>query len=256
MNDKQKRKFQDEFFRRAGENLRSLKLMLDAQPDLCFYVKDLSGRIVALNRRNCEICNVRDESDAIGMRSDDLFPPAKAKSYMADDLRVISSGKPFVNERNLYPADDSDHFTAKSVYPVRDRRGRVIGTMCMYRLVKNPDVVPSWHGAMKAVTRHIAEHYAEPLTTKSLAAIVSMSESTFLRMFARTFGTSPGKYLIGIRLTAARQLLETTQKSLSEIAQDTGFFDHSRFVKTFQRERGITPGEYRRRHLTPLKTAD
>ena len=249
MNGKQKRKFQGDFFRRAGDNLQSLKLMLDAQPDLCFYIKDRSGRIVALNQRNCEICNVRDESDAIGLRSDDLFPPAKAKSYMEDDLTVITTGKPLINERNSYPADDSDHFAAKSVYPVRDRRGSIIGTMCMYRLVKNPDVVPSWHGAMKAVTRHIAEHYAEPLTTKSLAAIVRMSESTFLRVFTRTFGTSPGKYLIGIRLTAARQLLEATQKSLSEIAQDTGFFDHSHFTKTFLRERGITPGEYRRHHM-------
>ena len=247
--DKRKTDFRKDFFRKAGENLMAVKHMLDAQPDVCFYIKDIQGRIVALNRRNCEICNVRDEFDAVGLRSDELFPPSKAKSYMDDDRRVATTGKPIVDEQNSYPADDSGNFTYKSVYPVTDRGGKIIGTMCLYRFVKNPDLVPAWHGAMKAVTRHIAEHYMEQLTTKSLAAIVGLSESTFLRLFSRTFGTSPGKYVTGIRITAARQLLETTQKTLSEIAQETGFFDHSHFAKTFRSERGITPGEYSRRHL-------
>ena len=39
-----------------------------------------------------------------------------------------------------------------------------------------------------------------------------------------------------------------TEMPLSEIAVETGFWDQSHFTKMFKLERGVTPGEYRRRH--------
>ncbi len=36
----------------------------------------------------------------------------------------------------------------------------------------------------------------------------------------------------------------------TEIPVETGFWDQSHFTKTFKHERGVTPGEYRRRHRT------
>ena len=78
--------------------------------------------------------------------------------------------------------------------------------------------------------------------------MVDTSPSNFRRQFTRTLGISPGRYLTAIRLNAARKLLETTEKLVSEIANETGFWDQSHLTKLFKRERGITPGEYRRRH--------
>jgi AraC-like DNA-binding protein len=43
-------------------------------------------------------------------------------------------------------------------------------------------------------------------------------------------------------------MLEETDKLISDIAGESGFYDQSHFTKTFFRERGLTPGEYRRRH--------
>ena len=48
------------------------------------------------------------------------------------------------------------------------------------------------------------------------------------------------------RLNAARKLLTTTEKSVADIAVEVGFFDQSHFIKAFKRERGTTPGRYRR----------
>ncbi len=75
-----------------------------------------------------------------------------------------------------------------------------------------------------------------------------MSKSTFKRTFTRLFEVSPGQYLLRVRLNAARRLLETTDKLISDIALECGFYDQSHFSRLFQRARGLTPGAYRRAH--------
>jgi len=42
--------------------------------------------------------------------------------------------------------------------------------------------------------------------------------------------------------------LEETNRLLSDIALAVGFYDQSRFTRSFKKARGITPGEYRRKH--------
>ncbi|MBR1587154.1 MAG: helix-turn-helix transcriptional regulator [Kiritimatiellae bacterium] len=98
------------------------------------------------------------------------------------------------------------------------------------------------------MTEYIGARYAEDIPLEMLARMVSTSLTNFRRQFTRTFGISPGRHITTIRLNAARRLLESTDKLVSEIAVETGFRDQSHLTKTFKRFRGITPREYRRRH--------
>ncbi len=59
---------------------------------------------------------------------------------------------------------------------------------------------------------------------------------------------TPADYVLNVRVNAARALLETTDKLITDIAVETGFCDHSHFIKTFKRFTGHTPGAYRRTH--------
>ena len=248
MTRREKKKMQADFFRKAGPNAKTFKAMMDVLPDVAFYMKDAQGRIMALNRRNCDFCNIHDELDAIGKHSDDLFSYALAQDYIAYDQRVRTTGRPLINQRDQYAADRSTDYHVKSVFPLRDRDGKIIGTTCLYYKIPPVDGAPDWHGILKPVTEYIRAHYAEDITLDSLSAMVNTSPANFRRQFTRTFGISPGRYIITIRLNAARKLLEATDKLVSEIAAETGFWDQSHFTKIFKRERGITPGEYRRRH--------
>ena len=251
----EKKRFREAFFQEAGPNLLTLKAMLDTLPDVAFYIKDIQQRIVVLNRRNCEICNIKDEFDAVGLRSDELFPNVQATAYMTADRTVIETGEPIVNALSAYPADKSANFTSKCVYPIVGKSGQIIGTTCLYRLIPNPETVPSWHGRVKAATLYIHENYRETITLELLAELVKTSVSKFSRMFTQTLNVSPGRYITDIRITSARKLLEESDKTIADIAQETGFCDHSHFVKTFRRIRGITPGEYRRKHHLALATS-
>ena len=74
-----------------------------------------------------------------------------------------------------------------------------------------------------------------------------MSMSAFRRAFESIMETTPGAYITTIRINKARKLLSESNKTISDIAEECGFYDQSHFTKIFKRMRGITPGGYRRR---------
>ena len=248
MTDSTKRRLRTRFFKALGPNAATFKAMMDAAPLLCVYMKDAKGRIMALNRRNCDVCNIKDEWDAIGLRSDQIFPAEYAEDYMALDKEVLATGKPVLQRITEYPADRSMNFMISDVYPLRDTAGRLIGTARAYRLTSDTRTDSGRYGRMRAVSRYIAEHYAEPINLPHRAALAGMSLSCFKRLFTVTFSMSPGRYVLTVRINAARHLLENTDKLVSDIASECGFFDQSHFSKAFTRIRGVTPGTYRRQH--------
>ena len=244
----EKKRLRDAFFKMVGPNAATFKALFDAAPELCFYMKDIDGRIMALNRRNCEVCNIRDEWDAIGMRSIDLFPRSFAEDYMALDREVLETGRPVLKRITAYPADNSRRLMVSDVYPLLDKSGQVIGTARAYRLTTDSEAEAVRYNHLRSVADFIQAHLAEHLTVERIAESANMSVSLFRRTFSTAFGMTPSRYILVTRLNAARTLLESTDKLITEIAQECGFFDQSHFTKAFLRERGITPGEYRRRH--------
>ena len=243
-----KTKMQRAFLAKAGPNADVMRQMMDCANDLYFYMKDADGRIMALNRLNCELCNIRDETDAIGRTSADLFPKAFAKDYMDLDREVLKTGRPVLRRVTEYPADKSFRLMESNVWPLKDGRGHVIGTARVYRVISNGETNTDRYGRMRKVAAFIAENYAKKLQLSELAAIAGMSESRFKHVFARTFATTPGRYVTTIRLNAARRLLEETDDLLADIATATGFFDQSHMTRAFKAIRDVTPGEYRRQH--------
>lgn len=245
----EKKSFREAFFAEAGENLRLIAQTMNYLPDIAMYIKAADGRIVALNKRNCEFCNIRREIDAVGRRSCDLFPEVLSSVYMSDDRRVLERGQPFFDKVQQYCASRSMQFQHKNVIPLRNARGAIIGTMCFYWLSDSPSGAPAWHGSFSRITEYIQQHQNEKITLAELARSVGMSVSTFSRNFEKALGSSPGEYITQIRITSACRLLEETDKTLTDIAQETGFYDLSHFTKAFKSLRGMTPGRYRRNHL-------
>ena len=209
---------------------------------------------MALNRRNCDICNIHNELDAIGLRSNEIFPHSLAQTYISNDSIVRKTKRPLINLHDRHAADHSTDCNVESIFPLFDRKGTLIGTTCIYRQTPVIDGSPDWHDILKPVTEYINAHYAENITINHLATLIKTSPSNFRLRFVRTFGISPRRYITTIRINAARKLLETSNKLVSEIAVATGFWDQSHLTKLFKRERGITPNEYRRRYRTTART--
>ena len=248
MTRNEKLKLQRDFFRKAGPNVEVLRNAFNALRDTGFYITDDQDRLIAFTRHNCEECNVPDESLVLGRTCAELFPPILAEVYMKRDREVRTTGKPIINQTYTHGVDRSTDIRIVSVFPIRSTQGKIIGTFCIYRSVSCGDALPDWYGRIRSVVAHIDSHYADPLSNADLAAIAKMSLATFCRVFTATMQTTPAKYLTTIRLNAARKLLTTTDKLISDIANETGFWDQSHFIKTFKAERGLTPSQYRRSH--------
>lgn len=238
------------FLKDAGAGIRTLKAIMDTLPMVAFYLKDAEGRIMALNPFNCEICNVRSEEDALGKKSSDLFPALLAESYMARDKRVLSTGLPIVGALNTLTADRSSSPRRTNTFPVFNQSGQVIGTACASYRAADVANVDSWHARtrLEPAIRHFERHFAEHISIPALARLVGMSETHFRRCFNDAVGCTPLKYLTTMRINAARELLEKTNRTIADIAQETGFSDHAHFIRTFRALRNMSPGEYRRRH--------
>lgn len=92
----------------------------------------------------------------------------------------------------------------------------------------------------------IRENYSEKITAAMLADTVHISERECYRVFRKILGITPGEFLVSIRLRKAQELLWDTDRSILEIALETGFGTSSYFCKIFKEHHHITPNQYRR----------
>lgn len=95
------------------------------------------------------------------------------------------------------------------------------------------------------ILEYIDTHSGEPLEIRQLAERCHMSYSHFARLFREKYGRSCKEYITYIRLQKAQNLLYDTDYDLNFIAQETGFFDCSHFIRTYKKWKGITPKQER-----------
>ncbi|WP_338894294.1 helix-turn-helix domain-containing protein [Streptomyces sp. TG1A-60] len=89
-------------------------------------------------------------------------------------------------------------------------------------------------------------HLDTRLTLDRLAEHAGLSSRTLARRFTEQLGTSPGQWLLGQRLDAARVLLEQTNLPVEAIATRVGLTSAVNLRRRFRANLGTTPGAYRR----------
>lgn len=89
----------------------------------------------------------------------------------------------------------------------------------------------------------IEAHLNEPLTLEQMAAPAALSISRFATAFRERFGSSPYRYLCGLRIKRAQSLLLAGVPSIA-VAAELGFFDQSHFGRHFKRICGVTPSTF------------
>jgi transcriptional regulator GlxA family with amidase domain len=92
----------------------------------------------------------------------------------------------------------------------------------------------------------IADHLADDLSVTALAERVAMSPRHFTRVFRAEVGVTPATYVERQRVELARRLLETTDRSIEQIAGDAGFGTVETLQRAFRRGVHTTPRDYRR----------
>ena len=92
---------------------------------------------------------------------------------------------------------------------------------------------------------YIRDNCSDEISNTELGAVFGYHPFYISRMLKDRRGITLRQYVISYRLKAAKRLLETTAKTVNEIAEQLGFTDASYFTKVFKGEFGETPKEYR-----------
>ena len=77
-----------------------------------------------------------------------------------------------------------------------------------------------------------------------------MSKYHFLRVFRQVTGRTPLEYRNEIRIRHARELLENSFLSVSEIGETLGYTSPAYFSDAFKRQIGISPATYRKKFFS------
>ncbi|WP_243061982.1 GlxA family transcriptional regulator [Humibacter sp. RRB41] len=110
-----------------------------------------------------------------------------------------------------------------------------------------PRSVPEPLGERFADTREWAlRRLGDPLTLEALARHAAVSPRTFSRRFVDDTGYTPMQWVMRARIDVARELLESSELSIEQIAGDVGLGTGANLRQHFQSILGTTPKEYRR----------
>ena len=99
---------------------------------------------------------------------------------------------------------------------------------------------------IQRVKEYITEHLGESITVEALSEIANMSVTNFSRVFRQQTGFSPYDYVLSSRLNKAKEYLLKTDRSVTQIAYETGFNSEANFIYCFTKSEGISPGKFRK----------
>jgi transcriptional regulator GlxA family with amidase domain len=107
-------------------------------------------------------------------------------------------------------------------------------------------------GSLRKLQEWIADNLDADLSVPALAARAHMSERNFARVFQREAGTTPARYVEGLRLERARIALSESSQPVAAVARRCGFGTETTMRRVFERRLRIRPSDYRARFQPAL----
>lgn len=92
---------------------------------------------------------------------------------------------------------------------------------------------------------YIGANYSDSIRIAKLAEIEHLSVSRYNFLFKQQLGISPTKYILSLRMSSAKELINSTDLSIKQIGIMCGYDDAPFFCKTFKSFFGVSPMEYR-----------
>lgn len=96
------------------------------------------------------------------------------------------------------------------------------------------------------VRAYLEDNLTQDLDMNEVARAASLSPFYLTRIFKARYGVPPYRYLIGLRISHATELLRDSSLSVTQVCHRSGFNSLSHFITTFRRHTGLSPSQYRR----------
>jgi len=130
------------------------------------------------------------------------------------------------------------------------RRAAIAESLLLAALLELPpetlEVHPERDPRIERANREIAARIADPPDNAELARLAGLNRESFVRLFRRECGESPGQLSRRLRIEHACGLLHYSGRSIEEIAELCGFSDRYHFTRVFTRVMRSAPAAFRR----------
>lgn len=107
-------------------------------------------------------------------------------------------------------------------------------------------------GIIQAI-EYLLSHFTEPVQVDRLVSVSGLGRTLFYRKFKSVTGITPNQFVHRLRMQMAIYLLDSTDKSITEIAFECGYESIHYFNKNFHQYRAMSPREHRKRSVNPRK---
>lgn len=114
----------------------------------------------------------------------------------------------------------------------------------IFNLISN-EQLDNTQKLMVTITNYINNHISEPLTLTIISESVNYNSSYISRLFKQKMGTNFSEYITHARMEKAKELLQTTSKTIEMISREVGFDNSKYFFLVFKKAFGTSPKEYR-----------
>lgn len=99
---------------------------------------------------------------------------------------------------------------------------------------------------VEEIERYLQDHFSEPITHQILSDKFGLVPYYLSKIFKRSKGVSPSKYLVNLRIQKAKELIMNSPEILSkDVAELVGYDDYSYFGKVFKMVTGMTVSEFK-----------
>jgi transcriptional regulator GlxA family with amidase domain len=99
-----------------------------------------------------------------------------------------------------------------------------------------------------------ADNYTHATPVAAMAKRFGLTERSLLRRFRKATGQSPADYIQTLKVEEAKQMLETTDVSIEDIATEVGYTEPSSFRNAFRRYVGMPASAYRKKRLPSISS--
>jgi AraC-like DNA-binding protein len=237
--------WQQSFFEELSDP-GQLALLFDCMPDLYFYAKNTESRFTMANAAQMKLFNVETIEGLLGKTDHDFFDKSMADLYVGEDTKVLG-GESIINRQWMVPDQDGQlNWYLSSKLPLRNKAGDIIGLCGLMRDLKKSGKELKPYYDLSEVIDYVNQNFHKTIKVQTLADILGLSVSQLDRKFKDFTGVSPSTYIIKVRLAAVARSLIQTDKTISELAYDNGFYDHSQLSRLFKTHYKVSPSEYRK----------
>lgn len=108
------------------------------------------------------------------------------------------------------------------------------------------EAVPFEDRFMERIVKQVGEHMSDPdFKVESLSTAMNMAERTLQRNLKAMTNQTPQELIRSMRLNRARDLLENSNLSVSEVAFQVGYLEPTNFSRSFKKQFGFSPSQLR-----------